>query len=256
MVITWDLANDECKTYMNGQQFDATGTGLGTWAGALAAANTVIGANDSSGSSGQWKGNLAHVSILDKAMTLEEVHKVARYGLGLRFVTVLGDSISVTTGTWAPLLDAETYYEVVSRAVGGAKIETSTNSLAVQATAAANDAADIIIIHMGTNDDNAGDMGALQTIVEDTIIALKASNPTATIYYMNVLPRWITPSGAVEVDKANIRAAVAAACTAQSVTCWDTYTVRWIEPADTADGLHPSAGGYAKILAQVLARMP
>ena len=49
---------------------------------------------------------------------------------------------------------------------------------------------------------------------------------------------------------------VAAACTAQGVTCWDTYTSTWIDAADTIDGLHPNDADHAKILTQVLALLP
>jgi lysophospholipase L1-like esterase len=108
---------------------------------------------------------------------------------------------------------------------------------------------------MGTNDDNAGNIATLQATVETAIDNLRASNPRATIYYMNVLPRWTDVGGGTVVDKSSIRTAIAAACTAKAVTCWDTFTDPWITAAQTSDGLHPTAAGHAAIAAQVLARL-
>ena len=135
-------------------------------------------------------------------------------------------------------------------------VVAGASNLAAQATAAASDDADIIIIQLGSNDDNAGNMGTLQTAYEDGIIALKASNTNATIYAMNVLKRWANQTDGAEVDKSNIRTAIAAACTAQGITCWDTYTTPWIAQDETSDGIHPTAAGHAKIAAEVLARLP
>ena len=128
-----------------------------------------------------------------------------------------------------------------------------TENLTKQTGESASDDASIIIIHMGTNDDNAGDMTALQAMVETNLASLKVTNPDATIYYMNVLPRWTDTGGGTEQDKSNIRAAIAAACAAQSITCWDTRTDPWITAADTTDGLHPNAAGNVKIADRVYA---
>jgi hypothetical protein len=70
-----------------------------------------------------------------------------------------------------------------------------------------------------------------------------------------VLPRWTDIGGGTEVDKSAIRTAIAAACAAKEITCWDSYTVPWIAPADTTDGLHPALSGSQKIAAEVLARV-
>jgi lysophospholipase L1-like esterase len=108
---------------------------------------------------------------------------------------------------------------------------------------------------LGANDDNAGDMNTLQAEVEENIIELKASNPRASIYYLNILPLWTDVGGGTEQPKENIRHAIEAACTAQSITCWDTYHTPWIVVGDTSDGVHPTAGGHAKIATEVLARL-
>ncbi len=121
--------------------------------------------------------------------------------------------------------------------------------MAAQATACATDNADIIIMALGTNDNNAGNMATLQSAVEAGIDTVRGTNPNATVYYMNVLPR---TTGA----KNNIRAAIAAACTAKSVTCWDTVTDPWInDVTDTIDGLHPNTAGYDKIVSRLLTRI-
>lgn len=167
--------------------------------------------------------------------------------------SILGDSISNTYPDWPYVFNnLTTIYRINNHAVAG---ETIVSHLAAQATAAASDNANTIIIHMGTNDDNAGNMTTLQQKVEDAITALRASNPSATIYFMNVLPRWTDTGGATPVDKSNIRTAIAAACTAQGITCWDTFTTPWITSVQTSDGLHPAEAGSRVIAAEVLSRI-
>ena len=169
---------------------------------------------------------------------------------------VLGDSISNDSVLeWPGLVRfgyRDNYATLSNHASAG---ESIAGHMATQVTAAASDNANIIIIALGTNDNNAGDMGALQATYEAGIVALKATNPNATIYAMNVLPRWEDETTGAEVDKSNIRTAIAAACTAQSVTCWDTYTTPWIDQDETVDGTHPDATGQAAIAAEVLSRL-
>jgi len=69
------------------------------------------------------------------------------------------------------------------------------------------------------------------------------------------MPLWTDSGGGTPVAKGNIRTAVAAACTAQGITCWDTFNTPWIVAADTSDGTHPTAAGYAKVATEVLARI-
>ncbi len=115
--------------------------------------------------------------------------------------------------------------------------------------------ADVIICFLGTNDDNAGDMGALQAEVEENLLELKTAWPTTVIYYANVLPKWTDSGGLTEVDKSNIRTAIVAACAAQGVICWDTYTTPWIIASDTSDGVHPNASGSEKIWDEIESRL-
>lgn len=168
-------------------------------------------------------------------------------------IAIIGDSIAAisnSTGVW-PYPVARRYNQgtvaLSNHATTNMGVLVGTTNMAAQVTAAATDNADIIIMALGTNDNNAGDMGALQTAVENGIDTLRGTNPSAALYYMNVLPR---ASG----DKSLVRAAIVAACAAKSVPCWDTVTDPWIVPAtDTSDGLHPNAAGNVKIRDRVLA---
>ncbi len=74
LVITVDKAADQLKGYVAGAQVGSTVTGLGNWAGALAATSTLIGAV-STAPSGLIKGTIAHVILLNRAATLAEIQK-------------------------------------------------------------------------------------------------------------------------------------------------------------------------------------
>lgn len=175
------------------------------------------------------------------------------------YLSILGDSIAQTQYWVTPVW---TGYKIIAgvgsasgfdHAVSGTSV---INGMDAQVIEAASDNAQAIIIQFGTNDDNAGNMATLQAEFEENLIELKASNPTATIYVMNVLPRWTNNTIGPEVDKSNIRTAIAAACTAQSVDCWDTYSTPWVTQAQTLDGTHPNAAGSAAIAAAILALLP
>jgi lysophospholipase L1-like esterase len=133
-----------------------------------------------------------------------------------------------------------------NHAVSGQRILSDMDS---QVLAAASDDADLIIIELGTNDNNTGDMQVLRAEIEENIAELRASNPHAAIYYLNILPIW--GSNGVEWDKRNIRTAINAACAAQEITCWDTYSIPWITFSDTVDGVHPGVSGHQIIGSKV-----
>jgi lysophospholipase L1-like esterase len=141
---------------------------------------------------------------------------------------------------------------MINHAAGGATI---LSHMAGQVSACSADGADVIILALGTNDNNAGDMAALRAAVEAGIDSLKSSNPGAKVCYMNVLPKWTDNTGVTALNETNIRAAIALACTNKDIPCWDTFTIPWINAADTSDGTHPTAAGHAKIAAQVWARL-
>jgi lysophospholipase L1-like esterase len=251
LILSWSKSGDAMKVYVNGTKALATGTGLGTFAGLLHATYTRIGSLDTA--SGFMKGNLAHCILGNRPITDAEALIISR-NFGTSKISILGDSISSADGSYAYYAVAgyPTISTIINHAVGG---HTIIDNMDAQTLAAANDGAYKIIIQLGTNDNNAGDMTALQAKAEAKIVELKASNPAATIYWMNVLPRWTNTGGGTVVDKSNIRTAIAAACTAQSVTCWDTFSTPWITAAQTADGLHPNTAGHVAIAAQVLARL-
>lgn len=172
-------------------------------------------------------------------------------------VTIIGDSISATSADWHSYINkALNLYgraTFTNHAVAGAHIMNDyEENLTKQVGEAANDNADIIIIEMGTNDNAAGDMDALQAMVETNLDALKISNPNANIYYMNLLPRWTDTGGGTEVALSTTRNAIKAACIYKSVTCWDTHTDMWIAASNTIDGLHPNDDGHAMIGARAI----
>lgn len=169
----------------------------------------------------------------------------------LIYLGIIGDSISTpNTGYWT--LNIPSLYGVSNKALPSKTIMADMDG---QTDEAVIDNNEVVIIGLGTNDDNAGDMTALQAKVESNILKLKAGNPNITIYYMNVLPRWTNVGGSVINDKSNIRAAISAACAAQSVECWDTFTDPWILPSDTQDGTHPTIAGGIKIWNKINERL-
>jgi lysophospholipase L1-like esterase len=165
----------------------------------------------------------------------------------VKTVSVIGDSIceSLAAGDWPRDLVRSAEVGAVllkGHAVSGQSIMAHMDA---QTVAAASDAADVIIVALGTNDtDNAG----ITAEYTENLQELQASNAGAAIYCMGILPK--TAAGARAANNARIEAAAAAA----GATYWSTDG--WIDPAtDTSDGLHPNAGGAAKILTEVLARV-
>lgn len=250
--ITWSKANDRVYIYLNGTQINTALTGLGTFAGALASTFTNIG---SLSTAQLFKGSIAHFVLLNREATPAEVKSYATITASKR-ITVLGDSISAMGDTtWPFKLPFQYSYGTIPMTVRGVSGASIASGLAAQVTAAASDNASHIIIAMGTNDDNAGNMTTLQATAEAQIAALKVSNPGAQLYWLNVLPRWTNSGGATPVDKSSIRTAIAAACTVQGITCWDTFSTPWIAAAQTSDGLHPNNAGMDAIVTQVYARI-
>jgi len=72
LCITWNKAGDKAICYYNGVQEGATMTGLGTWAGALSATETIVGATDTTPTN-NWNGYLAHAAIWTKALTAVQI---------------------------------------------------------------------------------------------------------------------------------------------------------------------------------------
>jgi lysophospholipase L1-like esterase len=254
VLFTWSKANSILKVYINGNEIISSAISTSE---VITSPNVgLIGA--SGASTGAWKGSISDFFAVSRYVTPAEAlnHYQAKTPY-LQTFGILGDSITAQTSTssFVNLLSSsylDGRIKIKNHAVDGQAIISNMDT---QTVASANDNANIIIIELGTNDNNAGNMTTLQAEAEENIAELKASNPNATIYWLNVLPRWTNASGVTPVDKANVRTAIAAACTAQSITCWDTFTTPWITAALTSDGLHPTAAGHIAIFEEILARL-
>lgn len=253
--ITWSKANDRVTGYVAGETMQPVLHGLAAWSGGLTSAE--IGGY--MGNAANYaKGSISSVVLLNREASAAEVREYSAIFGARKVLSVLGDSIAWVYYRMPWSLQAVFDYEggnqvtLKSHAASGQGIMEYMDA---QTLAAANDDADMLIIALGRVDDNNGDMAALQAEVEENVAELKASNPRAAIYYMNVLPSWTDQSGQTEVDLSRIRATIAAACASQNITCWDTYTNPWITPADTIDGTHPNAAGQLKIASRVLQRI-
>lgn len=76
IAITWSKSADQMIAYQNGVQTGATQTGLGVFAGSLAAATTEVGASDTSGSN-PWSGYAAHAAVWSSALSAAQVATLA-----------------------------------------------------------------------------------------------------------------------------------------------------------------------------------
>jgi lysophospholipase L1-like esterase len=164
-------------------------------------------------------------------------------------ISVIGDSISTPTGYvkyvsfWYKLGRINT----ANHQVGGTTIMAD---MAGQVTSALSDAADYVIVEMGTNDaDNANITATYQA----QLARLLAVYPANRIFCMGILPRALaTDNGGVNNPR------IATACANVGVTFWDTRTDPWINTTTDLDGggLHPSDAGYKKIAERVVPLLP
>lgn len=76
LALTWSKSADQLKFYVSGAQQGATQTGLGVWAGTLAAGVCAIGAADLVGSA-EWSGNVAHVAVWSTPLSAAQVLALA-----------------------------------------------------------------------------------------------------------------------------------------------------------------------------------
>jgi hypothetical protein len=74
--ITWDKAGDTVRMGLNGGLSGAQ-TGVGVWAGALAATATLLGANASTPTN-VWSGSVAHAAVWSATLTAGEIATLAR----------------------------------------------------------------------------------------------------------------------------------------------------------------------------------
>ena len=252
--VTWSASNDRVAFYVNGARVSMS-TGLGTWAGSL-----VFSTIGSAGGASLWDGWLSDVLISNRELTYAEIRACASAEQRPFVISMLGDSITTdATLVKTPMWLADLGYRggwvgVIPHSVAG---YTVVSNLGTLVTAAADDDADLILIHLGTNDNDAGDMGVLQATLEQGIDDLRASNPRAEIYVLGVLKRWTSTAGTTEIGKANIRAAELAACVAKDVIYWDTYNPSWIAASDTIDGTHPLEAAYQTLIdPKIYSRLP
>jgi hypothetical protein len=244
LAFTWSRANNRTRLYIYNHLCVE-----GTYSEDVRDAMTksFIGCDISVGTA-CWIGRLAHVAIGN--VELPGPKLLTLFNTPASVITVQGDSICTNSNSWTArlILAYPSKAVLFCHAYTG---ESIMSHMDAQTVAAANDDADIIILSLGTNDNNAGDMNALQAEVEENIAELKATNPRARLFYLNVLPRWVDNSTGAEVNKSAIRAAIAAACTAQGIPCWDPYTTPWITQDQTVDGLHPNSDGHISITTHI-----
>ena len=260
------------QTAANGVAFDKPFQVLATWNrtnldlyinGILASTTTsteefigvpsicAYGADSASASALNVKGTHGNLGLANRYVEAHEAKEIynATNNQGVS-LTIIGDSISNDSVDWPVyfLNNQSTYNVMRSKAVAGNSIATH---MTTQTTEALKDNYDTVVILMGANDDNAGDMVALQSTVESNLSRLKRKNADADIYVINVLPIWTNNTGLTVVDKSNIRTAIASACTSQGVTCWDSFGEQWIVASDTSDGVHPTNAGSLKLALKV-----
>jgi len=254
LTMTFSKTNDRMRAYLNAGLLD-TSSSLGTWVGDIATGTCGFGSYRSLADIFGASGKYSNLQIFNRELTADEVQKLQIAPTPV--LSILGDSISIYNSSSSPFLGIATErgYKVKNHAVTGMGIINGASNMDVQTAACIGDNAQNIIIALGTNDDNAGNMTTLQAEAEENIAELKVSNPGATLYWMNVLPCWTDVGGGTEVAKGNIRTAIAAACISQGITCWDTYTTPWIASSETKDGLHPNVVGAGKIKTEILARI-
>jgi hypothetical protein len=76
LALTWSKSGDAVKAYVNGAQSGATATGLGVWAGALAATTTVLGAFVTTPSN-VFSGMLAHPAVWSTPLSAAQIAQIA-----------------------------------------------------------------------------------------------------------------------------------------------------------------------------------
>jgi lysophospholipase L1-like esterase len=253
------IANISALLY-NGARHDPRDSS-GVWSGTPS--NNALVSNADTSASVAWKGSIAHTLIVNGAMTEQESCNLVDLAsfMGIKKLSILGDSISTNmTIGWQNIVlgsynggNARLRNHAVS---GGAIVAGSgAQKMDAQVVAAAGDKANIIIIELGVNDDNAGNMTTLQAEYEENIAELKASNPSAVIYGLNVLPVWTNNTTGPEIDKSNIRTAISAAGISQAITILNGYTGPGIVQNDTLDGLHLAASGQNKLSSWMLTQI-
>ena len=76
--LTVSVSADQLKFFLGGVQAGATQTGIGTWGGTLISSAAVIGSANSETPANVWSGNLAHLIVLNRVATPQEIAEAAR----------------------------------------------------------------------------------------------------------------------------------------------------------------------------------
>jgi lysophospholipase L1-like esterase len=137
-------------------------------------------------------------------------------------------------------------------AVSGAFVmpQVSHNDLETQIELSKDVKCSRIWVAMGMND-NIADVNAIEAVYKANIEQLKAHHPTATIYCQGIIPT--TRNAGADAAAINPKLKLAAE-SILGVTFYET--TGWIDAAtETIDGIHPTAGGHAKIATEVLSRI-
>lgn len=245
LFLTWSETNNRVRAYLNGEKFSEAATG--TWAGNP---NSFILYTLDLATS--WPGCAdTYIVTGGREPTPGEVRALVNDAAHIARIAIIGDSISrfVGDGTEWPWIVGYTHNSslatVINHAEAAMGILAGDHNLAYQASAAASDDADVIIIALGTNDDNAeANQEALQEALGAGIDALRASNPRARIHTVAVWPNY------ADAQLDNIRESIVAVSAAKNVVSHDPTDV-WAENEST-DGWHPNAAGHAKAATWVL----
>lgn len=73
VALTWSKAADQMIFYVNGVAITPISTGLGTFAGAISATQTIIGSLNTGAAAQVWSGNLAHAAVFNRVLSASEV---------------------------------------------------------------------------------------------------------------------------------------------------------------------------------------
>jgi lysophospholipase L1-like esterase len=244
--VTWDKGKDTFNVYFNGYDPYVTKDGLGVLSGGWLNGYCNIG--EWGGGVEPWSGSIAHVVLLNRKITRSEFQWFAELPNILPVMTMIGDSIETQWNGWQNAVANSKSVILKNHAVGGYGIVNG--GLAIEVGAAAVDRANVAVIVLGANDDNAGNMTTLQAEFEVQLVSFKSTNPDAKIYVIGTLPAWTNNTNGPEVDKSNIRTALHAGATAYGATYVDARTLllaAGYNQTMTSDGTHPVEAGHVLI---------
>lgn len=242
-VINWSATGNEVSQMRNGVKI-ATATPTAC-SGVVNVAK--IGASISGG---KWPGGIGSVMFFNRPLTEAEAKFIATE-TDIERIAIIGDSISTDVLNLYWMSDfARGYHNGQNELIGhggggGGVLQNEPYVMAYQVANALNDDATRVIITIGGNDNENGDMAVFKAEIIEQVGILRRANPRAVLYWMNILPQWTNNTTGPEYDHKLLRPTIAEACAELGITCWDTYTDPWITQSQTQDGLHPTATPWA-----------